>query len=180
MTRIALPTDEQIPVASKPVVDAVTKQLKMTPNLFRVLALSPNALNGWAALQGALAKTLDAKLRDGIALAVSQVNGCQYCLSAHSHVASTMANIDDDEIRLNRAGQSGTPKTAAAVAFAKKLMETHGKVSEDDLRTVRAAGFTDANIVEIIALSAQFLLTNFVNNAFDTEIDFPVVETEIA
>ncbi|MFM0522891.1 peroxidase-related enzyme [Caballeronia jiangsuensis] len=179
MTRIALPTNEQISAASRPVVDAVTKQLKMTPNLFRIMALSPNALSGWAGLQGALAKTLDAKLRDGIALAVSQVNGCQYCLSAHSYVASNLANIDDDEIRLNRAGRSGTPKTAAAVAFAKKLMETHGKVGDDDLHAVRAAGFTDANIVEIIALSAQFLLTNFVNNAFDTEIDFPVVDVAI-
>jgi uncharacterized peroxidase-related enzyme len=179
VTRIALPTDEQLPAASQPIVDAATKQLKMTPNLFRIMALSPNALNGWAGLQGALAKTLDAKVRDGIALAVSQVNGCQYCLSAHSYVASTLANIDDDEIQLNRSGQSRTPKTAAAVAFAKKLMETHGKVSEDDLRTVRAAGFTNANIVEIIALSAQFLLTNFVNNAFDTEIDFPAVNVAI-
>ena len=179
MTRIALPTDDQLPAASQPVVDAVTKQLMTTPNLFRIMALSPNALNGWAGLQGALAKTLDAKVRDGIALAVSQVNGCQYCLSAHSYVASTLANIDDDEIQLNRRGQSGTPKTAAAVAFAKKLMETHGKVSEDDLRAVRAAGFTDANVVEIIALSAQFLLTNFVNNAFETEIDFPVVEVAV-
>jgi uncharacterized peroxidase-related enzyme len=179
MTRIALPTNEQIPAASRPVVDAVTKQLKMTPNLFRIMALSPNALSGWAGLQGALAKTLDAKLRDGIALAVSQVNGCQYCLSAHSYVASNLANIDDDEIQLNRAGRSGTPETAAAVAFAKKLMETHGKVGDDDLHAVRAAGFTDANIVEIIALSAQFLLTNFVNNAFDTEIDFPVVDVAI-
>jgi len=179
MTRIPLPTDDQLPAASKPVVDTVTKQLKMTPNLFRIMALSPNALNGWAGLQGALAKTLDAKLRDGIALAVSQVNGCQYCLSAHSYVASTLANIDDEEIQLNRVGRSGTPKTAAVVAFAKTLMETHGKVSDDDLHAVRAAGFTDANIVEIIALSAQFLLTNFVNNAFDTEIDFPVVDVAI-
>jgi uncharacterized peroxidase-related enzyme len=179
MTRIALPANDAIPAASQPVIDAMTKQLKMTPNLFRIMALSPNALNGWAALQGALAKTLDAKLRDGIALAVSQVNGCQYCLSAHSYVASNMAHIDDDEIRLNRLGKSHTPKTAAAVAFAKTLMETRGKVSENDLRAVREAGFSEANIVEIIALAAQFMLTNFVNNAFDTEVDFPVVETEV-
>src|ERR1700755_2644665 len=111
MTRIALPTDEQIPAASRPVVDAITKQLKMTPNLFRIMALSPNALNGWAGLQGALAKTLDTKLRDGIALAVSQVNGCQYCLSAHSHVAGKMANIADDEIRRNRLGHAENPRT---------------------------------------------------------------------
>jgi uncharacterized peroxidase-related enzyme len=179
MTRIALLANDAIPAASQPVIDAMTKQLKMTPNLFRIMALSPNALNGWAALQGALAKTLDAKLRDGIALAVSQVNGCQYCLSAHSYVASNMAHIDDEEIRLNRLGRSNTPKTAAAVAFAKALMETRGKVTEDDLHAVREAGFSEANIVEIIALAAQFMLTNFVNNAFDTEIDFPVVETEV-
>jgi alkylhydroperoxidase family enzyme len=58
-------------------------------------------------------------------------------------------------------------------------METRGKVSENDLRAVREAGFSEANIVEIIALAAQFMLTNFVNNAFDTEVDFPVVETEV-
>jgi alkylhydroperoxidase family enzyme len=63
-----------------------------------------------------------------------------------------MANIDDDEIRLNRSGQSVIPRTAAAVAFANKLIETHDKVSEDDLQAVRAAGFTDGNVVEIIAL----------------------------
>jgi uncharacterized peroxidase-related enzyme len=180
MTRITLHIADQITAASQPVVDAVTKQLKMTPNLFRIMALSPNALNGWAGLQGALAKTLDAKLRDGIALAVSQVNGCQYCLSAHSYVAGNMANIDADEIRLNRLGRSTNPRTAAAVSFARKVIETRGKVSEGDLQAVRAAGFTDANIVEIISLSAQFMLTNFVNNVFDTEIDFPVVEAEIA
>jgi uncharacterized peroxidase-related enzyme len=180
MTRIALPANEAIPAESQPVVDAITKQLKTTPNLFRIMALSPNALNGWAGLQGALAKTLDAKLRDGIALAVSQVNGCQYCLSAHTYVASNMAHIGDDEIRLNRLGTSHAPKTAAAVAFAKTLMETRGKATEDDLHAVREAGFSDANIVEIIALAAQFMLTNFVNNVFDTDIDFPVVESEVA
>jgi alkylhydroperoxidase family enzyme len=58
-------------------------------------------------------------------------------------------------------------------------MTTRGKVSDADLAMVRAAGFSDANIVEIIALSAQYMLTNFVNNVFDTEIDFPVVDLEV-
>jgi uncharacterized peroxidase-related enzyme len=179
MSRIAVPTPEQTPDASQPVLDAVTKGLKMTPNLFRVMALSPNALNGWAGLQSALAKTLDVKTRDGIALAVSQVNGCQYCLSAHTYVASNIAKIPADEIRRNRLGQADDPRTAAAVAFARTLMTTRGKVSDADLAMVRAAGFSDANIVEIIALSAQYMLTNFVNNVFDTEIDFPVVDLEV-
>jgi uncharacterized peroxidase-related enzyme len=180
MSRIDIPTPDQIPEGSKQILDTMTRQLHLTPNLFKIMSLSPNALNGWAGLQGALAKTLDAKTRDGIALAVSQVNGCHYCLSAHTFVASTMAKIPAEEIRLNRLGSSANPKTAAAVAFATKLMETRGKVSEADLEAVRAAGFSNANIVEIVALSAQFMLTNFINNAFDTDIDFPVVEAEVA
>jgi uncharacterized peroxidase-related enzyme len=178
MSRIAIP--QQIPAESKPVVDGIAKQLKLTPNLFRVMAQSPLALNGWAGLQSSLAKTLDIKTRDGIALAVSQVNGCQYCLSAHTYVASRFAGLSDDEIARNRQGESESPRIAAAIAFARALMQTRGKVADSDLDAVRAAGYSDANIVEIIALSAQFMLTNFVNNVFDTEIDFPVVDVETA
>ncbi|MGF6812429.1 putative peroxidase-related enzyme [Paraburkholderia sp. Clong3] len=178
MSRIAIP--QNIPAESKAVVDAVSRQLKLTPNLFRIMAQSPQALNGWAGLQSALSKTLDIKTRDGIALAVSQVNGCQYCLSAHTYAATQFAGLSSDEIRRNRLGDSDVPRVTAAVAFARKLMQTRGKVATGDLDVMRAAGYSDANIVEIIALSAQFMLTNFVNNVFDTEIDFPVVETEIA
>ena len=94
MSRIDIPTPDQIPEGSKQILDTMTRQLHLTPNLFKIMALSPNALNGWAGLQGALAKTLDAKTldaktRDDIALAVSQVNGCHYCLCAHG-----MGNVD--------------------------------------------------------------------------------------
>ncbi|WP_322107300.1 peroxidase-related enzyme [Paraburkholderia sp. J41] len=178
MSRIVIP--QSIPAESKAVVDGISRQLKLTPNLFRIMAQSPQALNGWAGLQGALAKTLDVKTRDGIALAVSQANGCRYCLSAHSHVAREFVGLSDDEIRRNRLGESESPRVAAAVAFARKLVEARGKVTAADLDAVRAAGYSDANVVEIIALSAQFLLTNFVNNVFDTEIDFPVVDAEVA
>jgi uncharacterized peroxidase-related enzyme len=178
MSRIAIPQD--IPAESKVVVDAISRQLKLTPNLFRVMAQSPLALNGWAGLQASLAKTLDVKTRDGIALAVSQVNECQYCLSAHTYVASHFAGLSDEEIARNRQGQSESPRIAAAVAFARTLVETRGKVADSDLDAVRAAGYSDANIVEIVALIAQFMLTNFINNVFETEIDFPVVDMEAA
>jgi uncharacterized peroxidase-related enzyme len=180
MSRITIPTRDDAPEASRPILDAFNKQLGFTPNLFSVMSLSPNAITGWAGLQGALAKTLDAKTRDGIALAVSQVNACHYCLSAHSHVAATFAKLDEEEIALNRQGRSKDPKKDAAVGFAKKLIELRGAVSEADLNAVRQAGFTDANVIEMIALSAQFLLTNFVNNVFDTPIDFPIVNPKVA
>jgi uncharacterized peroxidase-related enzyme len=179
MSRITIPTLDNTPEDSRPILEAFTKQLGFTPNLFSIMSLSPNAISGWAGLQGSLAKTLDAKTRDGIALAVSQVNACHYCLSAHTHVATNFAKMDAGEISLNRQGQSGDSKRNAAIVFAKKLIELRGKVSEADLNAVRQAGYTDANVVEIIALSAQFLLTNFVNNVFDTEIDFPVVNPDV-
>jgi uncharacterized peroxidase-related enzyme len=176
MSRISIPTKEEAPEASKPILENVNKMLGFVPNLQRLMSLSPAALSGWAGLMGALSKTLDAKTRDAIALAVSEVNACHYCLSAHSWIASNLAKVSDDEIARNRNGESADPKRQAAATFAKKLIENNGKVSDDEFSAVQTAGYTDAQIIEIISLSAQFLLTNFVNNAVDTDIDFPLVE----
>jgi uncharacterized peroxidase-related enzyme len=139
------------------------------------MSISPAALTGRAGLMGQLATTLDLKTRDGIALVVSEADSCNYCLAAHSYTARNPAKIDTDEIAINREGKSADPKRQAAITFAKRLIETVGKVSDEEFEAVRKAGWTDANIIEMIALTAQFLLTNFVNNAVQTPIDFPVV-----
>lgn len=175
MPRIPIPKREDAPVGSKLILDKVEKILGFVPNLHRLMSISPNTLCGWSALMGSLAKTLDVKTRDGIALAVSEADGCDYCLAAHSFTAVNLAKIPADEIELNREGRSNDPKRQAAVAFAKALIETRGKVSDAQFVMVRDAGWTDANIVEMIALTAQFLLTNFMNNAVQTPIDFPEV-----
>src|SRR3984885_8111504 len=176
MSRIRIPVREETPAASQPVLDKVEKMLGFVPNLQRLMSISPAALTGWAGLMGQLSTTLDVKTRDGIALAVSEADGCNYCLAAHSYIAHNLAKIDTDEIAINREGKSSDPKRQAAIMFAKRLIETAGKVSDEDFESVREAGWSDANIIEIIALSAQFLLTNFVNNAVQTPIDFPAVE----
>jgi uncharacterized peroxidase-related enzyme len=175
MPRIAIPKREDAPAESKPILDNVDKMLGFVPNLHRLMSISPNALSGWATLMRSLAKTLDVKTRDGIALAVSEADGCDYCLAAHSFIAGNLGKIPADEIELNREGRSSDPKRQEAVAFAKALIETRGKVSDAQFAAVRDAGWTDANIVEMTALTAQFLLTNFINNAVQTPIDFPAV-----
>jgi uncharacterized peroxidase-related enzyme len=176
MSRIKIPVREETPEASQPVLDKVEKMLGFVPNLQRLMSISPAALTGWAGLMGQLSTTLDVKTRDGIALAVSEADGCNYCLAAHSYIAHNLAKIDADEISINREGKSSDPKRQAAIMFAKRLIETAGKVSDDEFESVRKAGWSDANIIETIALTAQFLLTNFVNNAVQTPIDFPAVE----
>ena len=172
MPRCAALTPEQVPVDSKPTLDAFTKNIGFSPNTF---AQSPIAFNSWATLLGSLSKALDVKTRDSIGLAVSEVNGCNYCLTVHSFTAEHMAKLPADEIILARKGHASDPKRDAAIQFARRVIETRGKVSDDDLKAVRDAGYTDANVIEIVALVAMYSLTNFFNNVFDPEKDLPAV-----
>lgn len=175
MSRLAIPARDAAPAASQPLLDAVEKQLGVVPHLYRLVASSTPALQGLLGFGGALAKTLDVKTRERIAIAVAQANGCDYCLSAHTYLGLNLAKIDAAEIALNRQGGSSDPKANAAVHFARLVVETRGKVSDMDLAAVKTAGFSDAQIVEIISVAVENVLTNFLNNVAETEIDFPVV-----
>jgi uncharacterized peroxidase-related enzyme len=175
MSRISIPALGAAPEASKATLDAVHKQLGVVPNLFRLIGSSPAALAGFTGLQGALSKTFDVKTRERIALAVAQVNGCDYCLSAHTYLGLNLAKISPEEIALNRKGESGDAKANAAVQFAAKVAKERGHVSDADIKAVRDAGFTDAQVVELVALVAENSFTNYLNEVARTEIDFPVV-----
>ena len=166
---------EQVPADSKPTLDTFTKNIGFTPNMMATFAQSPIAFNSWAALRGSLSKALDVKTRDGIGLAVSEVNGCNYCLTVHSFTAEHMAKLSADQIILARKGHASDPKRDAAVQFARKVIETRGHVNDADMKAVRDAGYTEANIIEIVALVAMYSLTNFFNNVFDHDKDFPAV-----
>ncbi|MFA5970314.1 MAG: peroxidase-related enzyme [Sphingomonas sp.] len=175
MARLTIPTKDTAPAKAQPLLDAVEKQLGVVPNLFRLVAASPATLEGFLGFNGALAQTLDAKTRERIALAVAQANGCDYCLSAHSYLGENLAKLDAAEIALNRQGKSGDARANAAVHFATQVVATRGQVSSADLADVRAAGFEDAGIVEIVANVAINLFTNYMNNVAETDIDFPAV-----
>jgi uncharacterized peroxidase-related enzyme len=151
-----------------------TKNIGFTPNMLATFAQSPIAFNAWATFRSSLNHALDVKTREAISLAVSELNGCNYCLEVHSFAAG-MAKMPADEIILARKGHATDPKRDAAVQFASKIIETRGKVSDNDLKAIRDAGYTDANVMEIVALVAMYSLTNFFNNVFDPEKDFPPV-----
>jgi uncharacterized peroxidase-related enzyme len=182
MSRLPTPDSiEAAPAASQPLLQAVKKQLGVVPNLFRLVSTSPAALEGYLGLNAALSKgALEAPTRERIALAVAQINGCDYCLSAHSYLGKNLAKLSDSEIAANRDGGSTDPKADAAVRFAVKLVKNRGHVAEDDLRAVRLAGYTDAQLIEIVLHVALNTLTNYVNEVAKTEIDFPVVTAKAA
>lgn len=177
MSRIPTPASiEAAPAASQPMLEAVKKQLGLVPNMFRLVATSPAALEGYLGMSGALAKgTLPAPTRERIALAVAQINGCDYCLAAHTYLGKNLAKLDDAEIDANRGGTSNDPKADAAVRFAAKLTEQRGHVSADDVLAVKNAGYSDAQLIEIVQHVALNTWTNYFNEVAKTDIDFPVV-----
>ena len=174
MSRISIPTLDDAPAASRPILEAVNGPLGLVPNLFRLVALSPAALAGMTGLSGALSKALDVKTRERLAIATAQVNGCDYCLSAHTYLGLNLARLSPEEIALNRNGASSDAKADAAVRFGATVAQTRGRISATDLDAVRRAGFTDAQVIEIVAVVAENFLTNLINNVADTDIDFPV------
>jgi len=178
MSRInTFATIDAAPAAAQPLLQGVKKQIGSVPNLFRLAANSPAGLEGYLSFNGALAKgSLSAQTRERLALAIGQVNGCEYCLSAHTYIGKNLAKLDDAEISANRAGHSNDAKADAAVAFAVAVAKARGHVTDADLQAVKAAGYSDGEVVEIVAHVALNTLTNYLNEVGKTEIDFPVVK----
>ena len=182
MSRIPTPaTINDAPAASQPLLETVMKQLGTVPNLFRLVSISPAALQGYLGLSGALGKgALPAATRERIALAVAEINGCDYCLSAHTYLGRNLAKLDDAEIAANRNGASNDLKADAAVHFAAKVVRERGHVSEDDILAVKLAGYDDAQVIEIVLHVALNTWTNYVNEVAKTDIDFPAVSARKA
>lgn len=160
---------------SKQLLDAVKSKLGIVPNMTKVMADSPAVLEAYLGFSGALAGgLLDAKTREQLALLTAQQNHCDYCLSAHTAIGK-MVGLNHDQIVASRAGNGGTQKTSAALAFAKRVLDTKGQVAEEDFTAVREAGFSEGEIAEIIAHVALNVFTNYFNVAADVDIDFPKV-----
>jgi uncharacterized peroxidase-related enzyme len=157
----------------KDLLDAVKAKLGLVPNMTKVMANSPAVLEAYLGFNGALAAGhLDPKIREQIALLTAQQNHCDYCLSAHS-VIGKMVGLKPEQIVASRQGNGGSEKATAALMFAKRVLDGKGQINESDLVAVRIAGFSDAEIAEIIAHVALNIFTNYFNVAAEVDIDFP-------
>jgi len=178
--RIAPLDPAQADAATAATFAAVKAKLGVLPNLFRTLAHSPVALNGYLGLSDTVAGgTLGAARREIVALAVAQANACGYCLAAHTLIGKG-AGLSDAAVRAARAGDGLDAADAALAAFAYKLTETRGMVGDADLAAFKLAGFDDGAALEVVTLVALNTLTNYANHLAGTEIDFPKVALELA
>ena len=176
MARVTVIDPQTATGEAKQLLDAVQTGLGMVPNFVRVLANSPAALSAFLGIHGiAGAGVLEPKTRERIALAVAEQNACQYCVSAHTAIGRKVG-LDNHEILAARKGRSTDSKAEAALSFARALIEHTGQVSKAEFDAVRAAGHSDAEIVEIITHVAMNIFTNLLGKATQIEIDFPKVE----
>lgn len=172
MTRISPIDPARADVATQERLRAIEKATGKTPNLFKTVAASPSTLAGLTQLRDALAHgTLRIKTRETLALALAEYHRCDYCLSAHV-ASSGKSGMDDADVSAARRGASSDPRTDAAAKFALAAAKGRGSVTDDELAAVRAAGYDDGQILEIIANVALNVFTNYVNKVAQTEIDF--------
>jgi uncharacterized peroxidase-related enzyme len=173
VSRLTQITDETASGRARTLLDAVKSKLGLIPNMTRAMANSPAVLDSYLQFSGALARgSLSTRLREQISLAVAQANGCDYCLAAHSTLGKAVG-LTAEQVRDSRRGTAVGPKADALIRFALEVLETRGRVSDAALAEVRAAGFDDGAIAEVVAHVALDVLTNYFNNVAQTDVDFP-------
>jgi uncharacterized peroxidase-related enzyme len=161
-------------------LEAVEKKMGMVPNLVATMAQSPAVVKAYLEGTSALSTgQLSAQLREQISLTVSELDQCEYCLSAHSFLGSK-AGLSESDLLDARHGTASDEKTNAALAFTRKIVENRGHVSDEDVEEVRREGYNDGEIAEIVANVCMTIFTNYFNHVAGTEVDFPHVPLLVA
>lgn len=176
MTRLSIVDPSSSTGELKEMFAAVQQTFGTVPNFVKVMGNSPALLKGFLGFFGGLsAGALTAATAERIALAMAQANSCEYCLSAHTALAQG-AGLSPDEISAARHGTSTDLREAAAVRFAKAVLDNKGQVTSNEIDAVRSAGFSDKEIAEIIGHVGLNTFLNYFGKASNLDIDFPRVQ----
>lgn len=176
MSQFRLLEPQQADPEARKHLESVQAKLGRLPNLFKAMAHSPATLEAYLAIGQALENgRVSPQLRERIALAVAENNGCDYCLAAHTAIGRSLG-LTKDEIINNRRAQSSDPSASAVLTFVKSLVENRGNVSSTDLEGLHAAGFDDGQVAEIVTTVVINIFTNYFNLIAETPVDFPKVE----
>jgi uncharacterized peroxidase-related enzyme len=175
MSRLSAINPDQATGQAHKLLQGVQSKLGFAPNIMKTMANSPAVLQGYLDFSNALSKgNLSPKLREQIALAVSEVNDCQYCLAAHSAIGRSVG-LSEETIVDSRRGESPDTKEATILTFTRNVVENRGWVSDEEVDKLRKVDFSQGNIVELIANISLALFTNYFNHVAQTEVDFPAV-----
>jgi AhpD family alkylhydroperoxidase len=172
MKTFTVPARENVTEANQAIFDTLKKKLGKVPNLFATMAYSKNALSSYLALSGA-PSSLTAKEKEVVNLAVSQANGCEYCLAAHTAIGKLNGFTDEQILEIRSGAVSFDARYNALAALAKSFVENFGKASEDAVNNFFEVGFTNENLVDTIILIGDKTITNYLYAVTNIPVDFP-------
>jgi AhpD family alkylhydroperoxidase len=183
MKTFQVPTRDQVAPGAQAIFDNLQKGLGFVPNLFATIGYSANALGSYMAFQQAQAKgTFSAKEREAVFLAVSEVNGCEYCQAAHTALGKMNGFSEEETIQL-RALTHPDSKLSVLTRLAASITSTHGRPEPQLLEEFFALGYNEGALIDLVALVADKTLANYVHNITQVPIDFPAaqkLEAELA
>ncbi len=175
MSQVPLIDRDSVTGPVKDHLDQIHGAFGTVPAMFRAVANSPAALASmWGSFGAFGGGSLGPAIGEQIAVAVANRNSCEYCLAAHTALGQK-AGVTPEQLQAAQTGLSDDPKIAALLAFALKLVEQRGQVTDADVQAVRDQGWDDEHIVEVIGQVALNLFTNYVNIALQVPVDFPSV-----
>lgn len=172
MTTFHVPTRDEVSPANQALFDNLKKGLGMVPNLYATLAHSEHALASYLALQNARS-SINGKAREVVNLVVSQVNGCEYCLAAHT-VIGGMVGLTPAQILEVRSGHAGFDARLDALArLVKSIASERGHADPALVEAFFAAGWTQENLVDAIVVIGDKTVTNYLHATTKVPVDFP-------
>ena len=172
MTTIQVPTRDQVSPANQALFDNLKKGLGMVPNLYATLALSEHALGNYLAFQNARS-SLSAQAREVINLVVSQVNSCQYCLSAHTVIGGMVGFTPEQILEIRRGGASFDPRLDVLARLVKNIATERGHADPARVQAFFDAGWTPGNLVDAIVVIGDKTVTNYLHGTTQVPVDFP-------
>lgn len=174
MKKFKVPSKEEVSADNQVIFDKLGKAIGFVPNLYATITHSEHGLEKYLAFQNAKT-SLSNKEKEAVNLVVSEVNGCQYCLSAHTAVGK-MNGFSEEEILDLRSGKSKHTKLNALVALAKDITEKRGRISDGYLDDFYSAGYEDGNLVDLVLQISDKTAMNLLHNLTQIPIDFPLAQ----
>lgn len=176
MKKVNVPTREEVDQNTRQMFDQIQRNMGKIPNLYATIGHSGSALKGFLAFEAAMADSaFSPKEKEAIALVVSQVNSCDYCLAAHTMLAGMKGLKKEDTIEI-RTGHFSEQKLNALVELAKAVTQNKGKVEPSILEAFFKVGYNERALIELMALIALRVFTNYVFAATEIPIDFPLAD----
>lgn len=173
MKDFTIPTREEVSENNQAIFDTLKKNLGFVPNLYAYYAKNETALDDYLALQNRKS-TLRAKEREVVNLVTSQVNGCRYCQSAHTELGKMNGFTEEQILEIRKGAASFDAKTDALAKLTKAIVEGRGKVGDDVKENFFAAGYTEANLIDVVIVVGDKIISNYIHNLTGFEIDFPL------